>query len=93
MPRRTRRRHRRRRRRRRRRREVKSEPCQYASCDRAAEVLIEVRGKRYHVCTRHYLEIVKKIQSLASRRGEASTEDLKIYTREGKITRVIPVEA
>ena len=80
-------------RRRRRRRKVKSEPCQYTSCNRVAEVFVEIGGRRYHICIHHYMEIVKKVQLLATKKGEASMEDLKVYTRRRKITKVIPIEA
>ena len=76
-------------RRRRRRRKAKSEPCQYTSCNRVAEVFVEIGGRRYHICIHHYMEIVKKVQLLASKKGEANMEDLKIHTRRGKITRVV----
>jgi len=76
-------------RRRRRRRKAKSEPCQYESCDRVAEVFLEVGGRRYHVCIHHYVEMIKKVMSLAMKKKEASLEDLKIHTRKGKITRVV----
>ena len=63
--------------------------CQYKSCDSPSEVTIYIKHKKYFLCLKHYANVLSLLEKHASIYSCASLDDLKVYTKKGRISKVV----
>ena len=58
--------------------------CEYVNCDREAALIVVLNGHMYHLCKRHFENILRRLEKRAQRR-EASLSDFKVRKERGRI--------
>ena len=63
--------------------------CQYRNCRKQSDIIVVVDGHYYGLCEKHY-QIIDRLldRVLESGKRSVSLEDLKVYTKKGRITHI-----
>jgi len=64
--------------------------CQYRDCKNESDIIVVINGQYYGFCEKHYHLLDKVLDRVFEKKGTASLEDLKVYTRGNRITHIAP---
>lgn len=59
--------------------------CSHYKCDAPGAYIVELAGKNYLLCKRHYEMLLKILREVSQERGSASLRDMKIIKRSNGI--------
>ena len=68
-------------------RRLRQPRCQFRKCPRLARYAVELEGRRYWLCDRHYRNLLKLLKEAALEAGSSSLGEIRVRVRGGRITR------
>lgn len=68
----------------------RTEYCQFRNCKNISEVLVQINGKLYALCDKHYKLLDKVMDRVKSADGSVSLDDITVYEKNGRITKFVP---